>query len=42
LTVGLGEHLRTRATANQIAEMLSLTSVSIEKVEKLGNDYLLP
>ena len=36
----LREHLKTKATAKQIAEILSLTSVSIEKTEKQGDDYL--
>jgi phenylalanyl-tRNA synthetase beta chain len=36
----LREHLKTKATAKQIAEILSLASVSVEKVEKQGSDYL--
>ena len=36
----LREHLETKATAAQIAEVLSLTSVSIERVEKVGSDFL--
>lgn len=36
----LREHLDTKATATQIAEVLSLTSVSIERVEKVGTDFL--
>ncbi|MBP6913573.1 MAG: phenylalanine--tRNA ligase subunit beta [Candidatus Levybacteria bacterium] len=36
----LREHLETKATPQQIGEMLSLTSVSVEKIEELGHDYL--
>ncbi len=36
----LREHLDTKATATQIAEILSLTSVSVERVEKVGTDFL--
>src|SRR3989344_1668839 len=36
----LREHLITKASAKQIAETLSLSSVSIERVEKVGTDYL--
>lgn len=35
------EYLDTKATAKQIAEALSLSSVSVEKVEPLGKDHLL-
>jgi phenylalanyl-tRNA synthetase beta chain len=36
----LREHLKTKATAKQIAEIFSLTSASVEKTEKYNNDYL--
>lgn len=36
----LREFLETKANANEIAKELSLTSVSIERVEKKGNDYI--
>lgn len=36
----LREHLQTKATAQQIADVLSLTSVSVEKLEKVGSDFL--
>jgi phenylalanyl-tRNA synthetase beta chain len=36
----LREHLKTRATPANFAEKLSLTSVSVERIEKLGNDFL--
>lgn len=36
----LREYLKTDATARKIAEILSLTSVSVERLEKYGNDYL--
>ena len=36
----LREHLKTDAKPKDIAEKLSLTSVSIERVEKYGDDYL--
>ncbi len=36
----LREHLKTKATALQIAKTLSLSSVSVEKLEKKGTDYL--
>lgn len=36
----LREYLKTDAKADKIAEVLSLTSVSVERVEKIGNDYL--
>ena len=36
----LREHLETTATPKQIGEVLSLTSVSVEKIEPLGNDHL--
>lgn len=40
LDIWLREHLKTKATTKQIAELLSLTSVSVEKLEKKNNDYL--
>lgn len=36
----LREHLKTKATPAQIAEKLSLASLSVEKIEKKGDDYL--
>ncbi len=36
----LREHLKTKATPQKIAEFLSLTSVSVEKIVKINNDYL--
>lgn len=36
----LRDFLKTDATAKEIAEKLSLTSVSIERVEQIGDDYL--
>lgn len=36
----LREHLETKATPQQIGDMLSLTSVSVEKIEALGQDHL--
>ncbi len=36
----LREYLKTEANPSQIAEKLSLTSLSTEKLEKLKNDYL--
>ena len=36
----LRENIKTDATPKDIAKHLSLTSVSVEKVEKLTNDYL--
>ena len=36
----LREYLKTNATSTQIAKTLSLTSVSVEKLEKLGDDFL--
>ncbi|MGE5041594.1 MAG: phenylalanine--tRNA ligase subunit beta [Candidatus Levyibacteriota bacterium] len=36
----LREHLETKATAKQIGEILSLTSVSVERIEKLGSNHL--
>lgn len=36
----LREYLKTKASAKQIAECLSLSSVSIERVEKHGSDFL--
>lgn len=36
----LREYLKTKATAQKLAEVLSLTSVSVEKVEKIQEDYI--
>lgn len=36
----LRKHLKTKATPSEIAEKLSLTSVAIEKLEKLGDDTI--
>lgn len=36
----LREYLNTKASAKQIGDTLSLTSVSVEKIEKLKNDYV--
>lgn len=36
----LREYLKTNATPTQIAQILSLTSLSVEKIEKLDKDYL--
>ncbi len=36
----LREHLKTAATPLKIAEIMSLKSASIERVEKVGSDYL--
>ncbi len=36
----LKEYIKTDATPQQIAEKMSLTSVSIERVEKFNNDYI--
>lgn len=36
----LREYLKTKATPSQIAQKLSLTSLSVEKLEKIGNDFL--
>lgn len=36
----LREHLKTKATPQELAENLSLTSVSVEKIEKINNDFL--
>lgn len=36
----LREHLDTKATAAQIGEFLTLKSVSVERIEKVGNDFL--
>ncbi|MFI5265581.1 MAG: phenylalanine--tRNA ligase subunit beta, partial [Candidatus Levyibacteriota bacterium] len=36
----LREHLETKASVKQIAEILSLTSVSVERIEQVGRDYL--
>lgn len=36
----LREHLKTKATPKVIAEKLSLTSVSVEKIEEHGKDFI--
>lgn len=36
----LREHIDTKATPKQIADILSLTSVSVERLEQIGKDYL--
>src|SRR3989344_7835342 len=36
----LREHLKTKAKASEIAKILSLTSVSVEKIEKHGDDFI--
>lgn len=36
----LREYVKTHATPKQIAEKLSLSSVSVERIEKKGNDYI--
>jgi len=36
----LRDYLKTKASAYEIAEKLSLTSVSVEKVENYGKDYI--
>ena len=36
----LREYLDTKAKPSEIAEILSLTSVSVEKIEQVGKDYL--
>lgn len=36
----LRDYVKTKATAKEIAEKLSLTSVSVEKLEKYNNDYI--
>lgn len=36
----LREHLKTKATPQEIAKALSLCSQSVERLEKQGNDYL--
>lgn len=36
----LREYVKTEAKATEIAEMLSLTSVSVDRVEKIDSDYL--
>lgn len=36
----LREHLETAANAAKIGEILTLKSVSVERIEKVGNDYL--
>lgn len=36
----LKEYLKTKSTPKKIAEILSLTSVSIERIEEVKNDYI--
>lgn len=36
----LREYLKTEATPNEIADKLSLASLSVEKIEEYGNDFL--
>src|SRR5258705_9507250 len=36
----LREYVTTKATPKQIAEKLSLSSVSVERIEKLGSDFV--
>lgn len=36
----LREHVKTTVTPKEFAEMMSLTSVSIERIEKVGKDFL--
>lgn len=36
----LREHLNTKATSKQIGDVLSLTSVAVDKIEELGRDHL--
>ncbi len=36
----LREHIKTAAKPNEIAKVLSLSSVSVERLEKTGEDYL--
>lgn len=36
----LREHLKTTATPQKIAEIMSLKSASVERVEKIGSDFL--
>ena len=36
----LREYLKTKASADQIAEKLSLSSVSVERIEKIDNDFV--
>ncbi|MBP6882510.1 MAG: phenylalanine--tRNA ligase subunit beta, partial [Candidatus Levybacteria bacterium] len=36
----LREHLKTKATAHEIARQMSLSSISIERVDKLGSDFV--
>lgn len=36
----LREYLKTKAAPEKIAEILSLTSVSVEKIEKIDNDFV--
>lgn len=36
----LREHVHTKATVKQVAEALSLTSVSVERIKEVGSDHL--
>lgn len=36
----LREHLNTKATSKQIGDVLSLTSVAVDRIEELGRDHL--
>jgi hypothetical protein len=36
----LSEYLQTNATPQQFADAMSLTSVSIERIEKVGDDFV--
>lgn len=36
----LREHLKTKATPTEIGEKLSLTSMSVERIEKFGDDFV--
>lgn len=36
----LREHIKTKATPEKIAEILSLTSVSVERIDKIDNDFV--
>ncbi len=40
LDSNLREHINTQAKPSEISKILSLTSVSVERLEKLPNDYL--
>jgi len=36
----LKEHLKTKADGKVVAQILSLTSVSVERTEKVGTDFV--